>query len=67
MKVEVSIHGMRAAPRSVPAMQSAAAAVLVPGSSELVLPTDNSMLQFWDAARDIHMDKLQVRCQRSFY
>ena len=61
MKVEVSIHGMRSAPRSVPAMQSAAAAVLVPGSSELVLPTDNSMLQFWDAARISHVDKLQVR------
>lgn len=63
MKVEVSIHGMRAPPRSVPSMQSAAATVLAPGSGHLVLPTDNSMLQFWDTTRDCHVDKLQVRHQ----
>ena len=60
MKVEVSIHGMRPPPRTVSALQSTSAAVLAPGGGELVMPTDNSMLQFWDAARDRHVDRLQV-------
>ena len=60
MKVLVSIHGMRPAPRSVSAMQSSSAAVLAPGGGELVLPADNSLLQFWDAVRDCHVDRLQV-------
>ena len=61
MKVQVSIHGMRPAPRSVTPLQSTSAAVLAPGGGELVTPADNSMLQFWDAVRDQHVDKLQVR------
>lgn len=60
MKVEVSILGMRPPPRTVSALQSTSAAVLAPGGGELVLPTDNSMLQFWDAARDRHVNRLQV-------
>ena len=35
-------------------------------SSEVVLPTDNVMLQSWDAARDSHVDKLQVSDRRSW-
>ena len=60
MKVEMSIHGLRPPPRSVTPLQSTSAAVLAPGGGELVMPTDNSMLQFWDAAGDRHVDKLQV-------
>ncbi|KAL3140577.1 hypothetical protein ABBQ32_005152 [Trebouxia sp. C0010 RCD-2024] len=60
MKVEMSIHGMRGPPRGATPLQSTSAAVLVPGSGHLVMPTDNSMLQFWDAARDRHVAKLQV-------
>lgn len=60
MKVEMSLHGMRPPPRSVTSLESTSAAVLAPGGGELVLPTDNSMLQFWDVAREHHVDKLQV-------
>lgn len=56
----MSILGMRPPPRTVSALQSTSAAVLAPGGGELVLPTDNSMLQFWDAARDRHVNRLQV-------
>ena len=56
----MSLHGMRPPPRSVTSLESTSAAVLVPGGGELVLPTDNSMLQFWDVAREHHVDKLQV-------
>ncbi len=60
MKVLVSVHGLRPAPRSVSAMQSSSAAVLAGGGGHLVLPADNSLLQFWDAARDCHVHRLQV-------
>ena len=60
MKVLVSVHGMGAPPRSVPAMQSASAAVLAGAAGHLVLPAHNSLLQFWDAARDCHVHSLQV-------
>lgn len=60
MKVQVSVHGIRPAPRSLTPLQASSAAVLAPGGGELVLPADNSMLQFWDAARDCHVDRLQV-------
>lgn len=63
MKVGVSIHGMRPAPHNLTPLQASSAAVLAPGGGELVLPADNSMLQFWDAARDCHVDRLQV-CTR---
>ena len=60
MKVLVSVHGMGPPPRSVPAMQSASAAVLAGAGGHLVLPAHNSLLQFWDAARDCHVHSLQV-------
>ena len=60
MKVEMCIHGMREAPRGVLPLESTSAAVLAPGSGNLVMPTENSVLQFWDAARDRHVAKLQV-------
>ena len=63
MKVQVSIHGIRPAPRSLTPLQASSAALLAPGGGELVLPADNSMLQFWDAARDCHVDRLQVSIQ----
>ncbi len=60
MKVLVSVHGMRPPPRSVSAMQSSSAAVLAGAAGHLVLPAHNSLLQFWDAARDCHVHRLQV-------
>ena len=60
MKVLVPVHGMRPPPRSVSAMQSSSVAVLAGGAGHLVLPADNSLLQFWDAARDCHIHRLQV-------
>lgn len=63
MKVQVSIHGIRPAPRSLTPLQASSAALLAPGGGELVLSADNSMLQFWDAARDCHVDRLQVSVQ----
>lgn len=56
----MSIHGMRAPPSSVTPLESTSAAVLAPGGGELVMPTHNSMLQFWDAAQGQHVGKLQV-------
>ncbi len=60
MKVLVSVHGMRLPPRSVSAMQSSSTAVLAGAAGHLVLPAHNSLLQFWDAARDCHVHRLQV-------
>lgn len=60
MKVLVSVHGMRPPPRSVSATQSSSAAVLAGAAGHLVLPAHNSLLQFWDAARDCHVHHLQV-------
>ncbi len=60
MKVLVSVHGMQPPPRSVSAMQSSSAAVLAGAAGHLVLPADNSLLQFWDVARDCHVHRLQV-------
>lgn len=60
MKVQTSVHGIRPAPRSLTPLRASSSAVLAPGGGELVLAADNSMLQFWDAARDCHVDRLQV-------
>ncbi|KAL0052292.1 hypothetical protein WJX82_011440 [Trebouxia sp. C0006] len=65
MKVLVSVHGMRPPPRSVSEMQSSSAAVLAGAAGHLVLPAHNSLLQFWDAARDCHVHRLQVAARNT--
>ena len=63
MKVDMSIQGIRPplwGLRKPGLPSSSIAAAIAPGGGELVLPADNSLLQFWDAARDRHIDRLQV-------
>ncbi|KAK9813012.1 hypothetical protein WJX72_007479 [[Myrmecia] bisecta] len=55
--VESTVNGLRSGPKRAVVPTTA---VFIPGSGELVLPTDNSMLQFYDAAHDRHVGKLQV-------
>ncbi len=58
MRVECSVHGVRPAPQS-----PSAAPTLQPGTGHLVLAGAHSMLQFYDAARDAHVNKLAVAPQ----
>ncbi len=57
MRVLCSVHGLR--PR-VAGTPSGTVAALVPGSGELALAGAGSVLQFYDAARDCHIDRLQA-------
>ncbi|KAK9827341.1 hypothetical protein WJX81_007552 [Elliptochloris bilobata] len=62
MRVECSVHGLRPEPRLAPGQPRAgpAAAAIAPGSGALVVAGSNALLQFYDALRDRHIDKLQV-------
>lgn len=57
MRVLCSVHGLR--PR-VAGTPSGTVAALVPGSGELALAGAGSVLQFFDALRDRHVDRVQV-------
>lgn len=57
---ECSIHGVRPSPSGTAPLESTGACCLQPGSGLLVLPGDNALLQFYDAARDRHVGKMQV-------
>ena len=58
MRVLCSVHGLR--PR-VAGTPSGTVAALVPGSGELALAGAGSVLQLFDAVRDRHIDRVQVR------
>lgn len=64
MRVECSVHGLRPEPVLAPGQPRpppGAAAALAPGSGALVVAGAHALLQFYDAARDRHVDKLQAR------
>lgn len=73
MAVDTSVHGLRPAPPAAAlhaagyghvcaaSASSPAGAQLQPGSGLLVLPAAHAQLQFFDAARDRHVARLQVR------
>ncbi|GAB4821000.1 hypothetical protein N2152v2_008046 [Parachlorella kessleri] len=63
MRVECSLHGLRPAPAAaaaVPAVSATPALAVQPVSGHLVLAAPFAMLQFYDALRDAHVDRLQV-------
>ena len=71
MAVEASIHGLRPPPLPISSSSSstgrhscswdAGSPVLQPGTGHLVVPCANALLQFFDAARDRHVGRMQVR------
>jgi hypothetical protein len=58
MRVLCSVHGLRPRVEGTPLGTVAA---LVPGSGELALAGAGSVLQLFDAVRDRHIDRVQVR------
>ena len=63
MRVECSVHGLRPEPKLAPGQPRASspAVAIAPSSGALVVAGANALLQFYDALRDRHIDKLQVR------
>lgn len=61
MRVEATVHGLRPAPPLPPGRPAGGCAALQPGSGYLVVPGPNALLQFYDAQRDRHAARLQVR------
>lgn len=61
MQLVFSIHGLRRHPHKLPdqSLQQSAVAML-PGGGELVIAGDSTILQFYDASKDRHIDKIQV-------
>lgn len=61
MQLVFSIHGLRRHPHKLPdqSIQQSAVAML-PGGGELVIAGDSTILQFYDASKDRHIDKIQV-------
>ncbi|CAD7702025.1 unnamed protein product [Ostreobium quekettii] len=59
-KTECSILGISPCPRGTDGCQSTAASVIQPGSGYLVVPTNNSVLQFYNVRRNKHVAYLQT-------
>ena len=56
-----SIHGLRRHPHKLPDQSIDQSAVaMLPGGGELVIAGDSTILQFYDASKDRHIDKIQV-------
>ena len=73
MQLVFSIHGLRRHPHKLPdqTIEQSATAML-PGGGELVIAGDSTILQFYDASKDRHVDKIQVQAidlqrQQSLY
>lgn len=67
LQLAFSIHGLRRHPQKLPEQvieQSAAA--MLPGGGELVIAGDSTIIQFYDASRHRHLDKLQVPTRTPF-
>ena len=61
LQVELSVYGIRRQPRGLHDQTvPRSAAAMLPGGGELVIAGDNAVLQFYDAVKDRHLDKLQV-------
>lgn len=61
MQLVFSIHGMRRPPHKLPDRHIEQSAVaMLPGGGELVIASDSTILQFYDAHKDRHIDKVQV-------
>jgi len=61
MRVECTVHGLRPPPHPAPGGRAGGCAVLQPGSGQLVVSGPNALLQFFDASRERHVARLQVR------
>ena len=62
MQVEFSISGVKPAPRLLPDQSGNQSAVaMLPIGGQLAVAGENAVIQFYDAARDKHLEKLQVR------
>lgn len=61
MRVEATVHGLRPPPPPPPGGAPGGCAALVPGSGLLAVSGPNALLQFFDAARERHAARLQVR------
>ena len=60
MEVLLSLHGVRPPPVGAPPAAAAAGCCLQPGSGYLVLPGQGGSVQLYDAARDRHVERLQI-------
>lgn len=61
MRVEATVHGLRPAPLPPVGRPAGGCALLQPGTGYLVVSGPNSLLQFFDATREQHAARLQVR------
>lgn len=61
LQLAFSIHGLRRHPQKLPdQVVEQSAAAMLPGGGELVIAGDSTIIQFYDASRHRHLDKLQV-------
>ena len=61
VQVEFSISGVKPAPKLLPDQTGNQSAVaMLPIGGQLAVAGENAVIQFYDAARDKHLEKLQV-------